>query len=104
MRLAARYFTEKRGNGQPIDPVARFHLRNGARLERINWLGDTSLKGLRQSAGIMVNYRYVLDEIERNHEAFVAKGTVAASTEVRALMRRVKDAGGSGRLRRFGLG
>lgn len=104
VRLAARYFTEKRGNGQPIDAVARFHLRNGARLERINWLGDTSAKGLRQSAGIMVNYRYLLDEIERNHEAFVAKGTVAASTEVRALMRRAKDTGGSGPLRRLGLG
>ncbi|WP_366556152.1 malonyl-CoA decarboxylase [Aquibaculum sediminis] len=103
LRLAARYFMEKRGNGQPIDPVARFHLRNGARLERINWLGDTSAKGLRQSAGIMVNYRYLLDDIEKNHEAYVAKGTVAVSSDVRSLMRRVRDSS-SGTLRRLGLG
>lgn len=104
VRLAARYFMEKRPNGQPIDPVARFHLRNGARLERINWLGDTSAKGMKQSAGIMVNYRYLLDDIERNHEAFASKGTVAVSSEVRTLMRRVRDSNGSGALRRLGLG
>jgi NADH:ubiquinone oxidoreductase subunit 3 (subunit A) len=80
LRIAARYFTEKRGNGQPIDSVARFHLRNGARLERINWLGDTSPKGLKQSAGIMVNYRYLLGEIEKNHEAYANQGEIAAST------------------------
>ena len=100
LRLAARYFMERRGDGQPIDPVARFHLRNGARLERINWLGDTSIKGMEQSAGIMVNYRYLRDDIEKNHEAFMTKGTIAASSEVRSLMRR---ADGGGALRRFGL-
>lgn len=100
LRLAARYFMERRANGQPIDPVARFHLRNGARLERINWLGDTSQNGMLQSAGVMVNYRYLRDDIEKNHEAFMTKGTIAASSEVRSLMRR---ADGGGALRRFGF-
>ena len=100
LRLAARYFVERRADGQPLDPVARFHLRNGARLERINWLGDTSPKGMQQSAGIMVNYRYLIDDIEKNHEAFMTKGTIAASSEVRSLMRR---ADGGGALRRLGL-
>ncbi len=104
MRLAGRYFTERRKDGLPLDPVARFHLRNGARLERINWLGDTSAKGLRQSAGIMVNYRYVLDDIEKNHEAFVAKGTVAMSADVKALAKRARESGGGAALRRLGLG
>jgi len=66
-----------------IDSVARFHLGNGARLERINWLGDTSAKGLRESAGIMVNYLYRLEDIEKNHEAYANQGTVAASSAVR---------------------
>src|SRR6476661_11095815 len=69
--LAAAYYLEaKAKNGQPLDPVARFHLGNGARLERLNWLGDTSSKGLREAAGLMVNYLYDLNTIETNHEAF----------------------------------
>jgi malonyl-CoA decarboxylase len=63
--------------------VARFHLGNGARLERLNFLGDVSPNGLRQSHGLMVNYLYALDEIEKNHEAFAERGVVAASGEVR---------------------
>ena len=54
-----------------LDPVARFHLGNGARLERINWLADVSPKGLRQSLGLMVNYVYALEDVERNHESYV---------------------------------
>src|SRR5690606_18209528 len=69
MRLCAHYLLEaKRENGAALDPVANFHLSNGARIERLNWLGDTSEKGLRQSAGIMVNYLYRLSDIEENHE------------------------------------
>ncbi len=104
MRLAARYFTEKRDDGAPLDPVARFHLRNGARLERINWLGDTSPKGLRQAAGLMVNYRYVLDDIEKNHEAYVAKNSIVMSADVKALAKRAREGGGAAALRRLGLG
>ena len=74
-------------DGSPIDPVARFHLGNGARLERINWMADISPKGLREAYGLMVNYRYDLKEIERNHEAYVNEGTVAASRGVRGLLK-----------------
>ena len=85
MRLCGRYFLETGKNGMPIDPVARFHLRNGARLERINWLADTSEKGLGQSAGLMVNYRYLPGDIEKNHEAYLERGQVVMSAEVRGL-------------------
>jgi malonyl-CoA decarboxylase len=86
--LAALYFVEMRDrNGRARDPVARFHLGNGARLERINWLGDSSEKGLKESAGIMVNYLYDLDEIEKNHETYFNKGEVVAASAVRKLVR-----------------
>ncbi len=88
MALAAHYFlTAKSPDNRPVDPVARFHLGNGARLERINWLGDVSEKGLREGHGLMVNYRYELKEIERNHEAFANDGVIAASRGVRSLLR-----------------
>ena len=71
----------------PVDPVARFHLGNGARLERINWQGDISAKGLREAHGLMVNYRYELKDIEKNHEAYENEGVVAASRQVHALLK-----------------
>lgn len=73
--------------GRPLDPVARFHLGNGARLERINWLGDASPKGLGQAAGFMVNYLYDLDRIEKNHEAFANRGEIVCSHAVRRHLR-----------------
>ncbi len=86
--LAAYYFLKARTpKGRLIDSVARFHLGNGARLERIDWLGDLSPKGLRESAGIMVNYLYRLDDIERNHEAYANQGEVAASSAVKKLLK-----------------
>ncbi|HLW93090.1 MAG TPA: malonyl-CoA decarboxylase family protein, partial [Roseiarcus sp.] len=86
--LAANYFIHARTkNGRMIDSVARFHLRNGARLERINMLGDLSPAGLKQSHGLMVNYLYDLDHIEENHETFANKGEVVASSAVRKLAR-----------------
>lgn len=69
--LCAWYLIKARRNGRPIDPVARFHLGNGARLERINWLADTSPKGLAEAHGLMVNYAYDPARIEQNHELFV---------------------------------
>ena len=88
MPLAAHYFlAAKSDDGRPVDPVARFHLGNGARLERIDWLADLSDKALREAHGLMVNYRYELKEIEKNHEAFANSGTVAASRAVRTLLR-----------------
>src|SRR5579872_3748847 len=86
--LAAYYFLKARTpRGRLIDSVARFHLGNGARLERINWLGDVSAKGLRESAGIMVNYLYRLEDIEKNHEAYANQRTVAASGAVKKLLK-----------------
>jgi malonyl-CoA decarboxylase len=84
LRLCARYLTR-----QPsirIDPVARFHLGNGARLERINWLGNTAPRGIQESFGIMVNYLYDVETIETNHEAFVNDGMVMRSADVDALL------------------
>ena len=88
--LAARYLLDEKRGDRPIDPVARFHLSNGARVERLNWLGDLSTKGLGESAGLMVNYLYRLDDIARNHEQFVTSGKIAASSEVRTLAKSVK--------------
>jgi malonyl-CoA decarboxylase len=88
MRLCARYLVqEKREDGAALDPVAHFHLSNGARIERIDWLGDPSEKGLVQSCGLMVNYRYRQGDIESNHEAYTGAGKVVASTAVRALLK-----------------
>ncbi len=85
--LAAYYFLKgRRPDGRVIDSVARFHLGNGARLERIDWMGDLSVKGLFESYGVMVNYLYDLAEIEKNHEAFANQGAVAASSTVKKLL------------------
>ena len=87
MALAASYFlAAKRGDGQPVDAVARFHLGNGAMLHRINWLADLSAKGIAQSAGIMVNYLYDLDQVEANHEAYAGRHEVRASRSVTKLL------------------
>jgi malonyl-CoA decarboxylase len=89
--IAARYLTlakARRGDGrQPLDAVARFHLGNGARIERINPGGDASAKGLQQSFGVMVNYLYDLDELEQNVESFAREGTINMSATVRRLAR-----------------
>jgi malonyl-CoA decarboxylase len=90
--LAAHYFLKaKLPRGAPVDSVARFHLGNGARLERIDWLGDVSPKGLRESAGLMVNYLYRLDDIEKNHEAYADHYEIAASSAVK---KQLKSEGG----------
>ena len=84
--LAAHYFlNEKRPDGLPIDPVSRFHLGNGASLLQINWAGDVSTKGLKQSAGLMVNYLYNLQDVEANHEAYAQDRTVVAHKSVKSL-------------------
>jgi len=89
--LVARYLVDaKQTEGERehvLDPVARFHLGNGARLERVNWLGDTSARGMKQSCGLMVNYLYKLDEIESNHEAYAREGKVAISGVVKRLLK-----------------
>ena len=86
--LAAGYllYQRREGAGTALDPVAHFHLSNGALVERINWLADSSERGLSQSAGMMVNYLYALDQIEDNHEAYVTGGEIPASNAVRNLL------------------
>jgi malonyl-CoA decarboxylase len=104
LALGADYFLRaKTADDMPVDPVARFHLGNGARLDRINWLGDVSEKGLRESHGLMVNYRYDLKEIERNHEAFENDGTIAASRAIKGLLRPLPKAKTEGPPRRLAL-
>jgi malonyl-CoA decarboxylase len=88
MRMSIRYLTQQPSPGCRIDPVARFHLGNGARLERINWLGNTAPRAIQESFGIMVNYLYDRDTIEDNHEAFV-HGTIVRSQEVDANLKGV---------------
>jgi malonyl-CoA decarboxylase len=80
--LCSYYLLYVRRGTQPADAVARFHLGNGARLDRVNWLGDVSEAGLRRSAGLAANYRYSLKELRRNQESYVARGTIAASRRV----------------------
>ncbi|HKS84709.1 MAG TPA: malonyl-CoA decarboxylase [Pseudolabrys sp.] len=88
MRAAAWYYLRARNpRGLPVDAVARFHLGNGARLERINWLADTSDRAMAQAHGLMVNFLYDLDEIEKNHEAYAEGRTVVASGAVQRLLR-----------------
>lgn len=84
--LLAKYFLyAKRQDGLPIDAVSRFHLGNGASLMRFNWMADISEKGLKQSAGMMVNYNYDLASVEDNHESFVRDKEINTSREIRAL-------------------
>ncbi|GAA0568150.1 malonyl-CoA decarboxylase [Caenispirillum bisanense] len=93
LRLCSRYLAQEKrvkGDGdtpRARDPVAHFHLSNGARVERLNWLGDISAKGLKQSCGLMVNYLYKLNEIERNHEQYKGQGKVATSSVIKGLLK-----------------
>ena len=85
--LAAEYLLRaKNADGLPADSVARFHLGNGAALERINWRADVSAPRMSQSAGLMVNYKYDLDRVERNHEDYAARRAPRAALAVRALL------------------
>lgn len=86
MQLAAHYLLEAKRGQRAFDPVAHFHLSNGARLERINWLADTSAKGMRESAGMMVNYLYRLDQIDDNQGSYTQDGRIVASPQVTALV------------------
>jgi malonyl-CoA decarboxylase len=86
--LVARYLNELNPDtGRARDPVAQFHLSNGARMERLNAQADSSAKGLAQSCGVMVNYLYKLSDIEANHEAYTGQGKVAASSSIKALLK-----------------
>lgn len=90
MRLCARYLSltgaKSDGRVRALDPVAHFHLSNGARIERLNWRGDVSEKGFAQSGGLMVNYLYKLSDIERNHEDYTGKGQIRLSKAISGLL------------------
>jgi malonyl-CoA decarboxylase len=85
-RLCARYLSGAGSQAGPSDPVARFHLGNGASIERVNWMADLSAKGIRESHGMMVNYLYDLASIEANHEAFANHRPAVCSKAVAALI------------------
>ena len=86
MRLCARYLVDaRRPDGRALDRVAHFHLFNGARMERLNWMADTSEAGLRRSAGMMLNYQYRLEDIGENHEAYSTQGKIATSSAIRSI-------------------
>lgn len=97
LALCARYLSGRATDGRQLDPVAKFHLGNGARLERLNWKGDLSHKGLRQSFGILVNYFYELESLELNHEAFVTEGRIALSKDMTKLRDGKLEASGTDR-------
>ncbi|OMH38133.1 malonyl-CoA decarboxylase [Motiliproteus sp. MSK22-1] len=88
-RLCTHYLLrEKRRGHQALDPVAHFHLSNGARIEQLNWLADRSEKGLKRSAGLMVNYLYDLDQIESNSEGYSAEGSISTADSVTTIIAR----------------
>jgi malonyl-CoA decarboxylase len=84
LRCAAQYLAREIQQDKLADPVARFHLGNGARIERLNWAGDPSAKGLKQSYGLMVNYLYDLKRLDR-HRAMLAQGRVPVSGDIEEL-------------------
>jgi len=87
-RLAAHYLVKiKTKDDRARDPVAHFHLSNGAIMERLNWMGDTSKKGIKQSAGLMINYLYNLDRIEDNHEAYSGQRQVKTSSSIKNILK-----------------
>ncbi|KAG8365383.1 hypothetical protein BUALT_Bualt18G0099000 [Buddleja alternifolia] len=91
MRLCARYLLQEKKRGKALDSVGNFHLQNGAMIGRINWMADRSEKGLRQSAGIMVNYIYKVEHIEENAQSYFSKGQIQASDDVRNYLERQAD-------------
>lgn len=91
MRLCTHYLLNAKKKQKVYDPVANFHLTNGAKIQQINWLANISPKGLKQSAGIMVNYKYELSKIATNHELFLSKGKIVASRDVRSWLSKPKS-------------
>jgi malonyl-CoA decarboxylase len=87
MRLCLHYLVAEKRGKLPLDPVARFHLGNGARVEQLNWLGDISANGISQSYGMLANYGYKLNHVEENHEAFVNQNVIAQSKAIAAQLK-----------------
>ena len=87
MQRCVRYLISTDSRAGALDPVARFHLANGARLERLNWMGDTSSAGLRQSYGLTINYLYRPSDLERNHDVYARQFRVVSSRAFQQLAR-----------------
>lgn len=87
LSLCSRYLLEAKRRDYAYDKVAHFHLSNGARIKRMNWGGNVTPAGLKQSAGIMVNYLYNLAKIEKNHELYTGKGEISVSSRVKKLIK-----------------
>ena len=85
LQLCANYLLSAGKTIKALDPVANFHLRNGASIKQLNWAADHSIKGWKQSFGMMVNYHYELNKIDRNHENYVSKGTIPCSRALQSL-------------------
>ena len=86
-RLAASYYLQQKTSRQePIDPVARFHLKDGASLDRLNPMADLSDKGMQQSRGLMVNYVYDLSQVEENHEKYVTHREIVCNDQIKKLL------------------
>ena len=92
MTACAVYLLTAKRNREPLDSVARFHLKNGARLERINWMGDASPQGMKQSAGLMANYVYEPDDLQKNHETYARSGAVVAARRIERLAKQALKA------------
>lgn len=90
-RLGLAYLVCAKEGGRPCDSVAFFHLSNGARLERLNAFANVSPRGLRESAGLMANYRYIPEDFESNHEAFVHRQEIALSKKLHKEMKNIKE-------------
>lgn len=86
-KLAAAYLCQSKKGTRALDPVAHFHLSNGAQVARLNWMGDVSRKGLRQSAGLMVNYLYELPKIEQRSEQYTSEGVISQSSAIKKLQK-----------------
>ena len=86
-KLCAHYLVKEKRDAEPLDPVARFHLSNGARIERINWMGDLSAQRLHQSYGMLVNYVYDRRSVIKNHEDYVGKRRIATSSAISSALR-----------------
>jgi len=90
LRLCAYYLLHAKRGHAPLDSVARFHLANGARLARVNWLGDTSSAGIAASLGVTANYDYRIADVDANHEAYAKNFRVVTSFLLERLARDVK--------------
>ncbi len=93
LSMCAMYLLSAKRGQEPLDSVARFHLKNGARLERINWMGDSSARGMEQSAGLMANYVYELGDLQKNHELYTRSGEIATARRIERLARQALKTG-----------